>query len=377
MRFFPMIVSAALVSACTVPVSGVLPTLQPGAASQAVDNKAPADYDPALIFLPATPRQAMQMIVTVTGKPLGYTSAAQETAYIDSVSMGTPIAQYDPEGYLAKLDLPGVKASGRDDDAFVHAVRLTDYKPDTEIGGKSIWLQDKYFEKLLNDRPAFDKAKNTLGVAMDALAMKRKDWTRPLKDAQKPKPTGETPQQRYADALKGLPNTDRWHGDFHGGVPGQHNHDAGAGYGTFAIAKAMGFTVKQATRFGEMCNGVDYGKTPYGSTSPQPFGALDRHFNFNRTGQDTRLIYARKHLERAVSFGRIAAFNEAEIELGVGLHSLQDLFAHAQSSTSVHATMGGFLDEPEYSPLGMVEATVATRHFLKAYLTGITSTTGN
>jgi hypothetical protein len=342
--------------------------------------KVPAAYDPDQIYMTADPRTEMQMVIRVTGKPSGYKTPAQTQAYLESLAMGTPVAQYDPENFLVKLGMTGVKAAGRTDDAFVHAVRPTDYKPDTEVGGHSIWIQGKMFEKLLHDPEGFAKVKNSVGAAMDARANSRKDWIKPLPDKQTLHPTGQTPQQRYPNALKGRPNTEipaEWHADFHGGVPGEHIHDAGAGYGTYAIAMAMGFTTKQAIRLGETCNNIDEGKTPYGSTSPTPVGALDRHFNFNRTGEDTRLIYARKHLERAIEYGRKGAFDEAEIEMGSGLHSLQDLFAHSQSSTSVHATMGGFLDEPEYSPVGMVEATVATRHYLQAYLKGITSADGS
>ncbi|MBC7544054.1 MAG: hypothetical protein H7338_15120 [Candidatus Sericytochromatia bacterium] len=341
--------------------------------------KTPAAYDPDQIYLTVDPRQAMQMVIKVTGKPSGYTSPAQEQAYIESLAMGTPVAQYDPEGFMARLGLTGIKGAGRTDESFVHAVRQTTYVPDTEVGGHSIWIQGKMFDKLLHDPEAFAKVKNSVGVVMDARANSRKDWTKPLPDKQTLHPTGETPKQRYPHALKGIPNTEvplTWHEDFHGGVPGQHIHDGGAGYGTYAIAKAVGFSTAQAIRFGEVCNNVDNGKTPYGSTGPSPIGALDRHFNFNRGGEDSRLIFARKHLERAIEYGRKGAYNEAETEIGVGLHSLQDLFAHAQSSTSVHATMGGFLDEPEYSPVGMVEATVATRNYMKAYLKGISSSDG-
>lgn len=329
----------------------------------------PRTYDPDQIHLTSNPREAMQMIIKVTGKPLGYKTPAQEAAYIESLDMGTPVAKYDPEGFMATLGLTGIKGAGRNDDSFVHAVRQTDYKPDTEVGGEPIWVQGKMFDKLLNNRPAFDKVKNSVGVAMDSRANKRKDWTKPLPDKQKLRPTGETPAQRYPNVLKGIPNTapaPRWHSDFH----------HGADYGTEAIAKAMGFNSKQAARFATNSDGVDSGKTPYGSTGPHPVGALDRHFNFNRDGQDTRLIFAKKHLERAIEYGRKGAYDEAEIEIGVGLHSLQDLFAHAQSSTSVHATMGGFLDEPKYSPVGMVEATVATRNYMKAYVNGLTSKDG-
>lgn len=362
----------------TAPAHGHTAPHGPDTARQVADG-VPAAYDPDQIYLTADPRTEMQMVVRVTGKPSGYTTPEQVQAYLDGLALGTPVARLDPDGFLQKLGLSGLKSAGRTDESFVHAVRLTDYKPDTQVAGHDIWLQGKMFDKLLHDPAAFEKAKNTWGTAMDARANSRKDWTKPLPDKQKLHPTGETPQQRYTDALKGTPNTaidPEWHEDFHGGVPGQHIHDGGAGYGTYAIAKAMGFTTKQAIRLGTTCNAIDEGKTPYGSTSPTPFGALDRHFNFNRTGEDTRLLYARKHLERAIAYGRQGAYDEAEVEIGAGLHSLQDLFAHSQASTSVHATMGGFLDEPEWSPVGMVEATVATRHYLAAYLKGITSADG-
>lgn len=337
-------------------------------------------YDPDALYLTSDPRQEMAMVARVTGKPLNFANATQEAAYVRSLSH-TPQSDYDPEGFLTKLGLWGIKGAGRKDDAFIEAAVTTDWKPDNKTAsGKSIWIQGYLYDKLLHHSPVFRAVAAIGDPVIQAYSKIRHLWKKPFHAQQTAHPTGQTPQQRYANALSGKAGNDDlldWGEDFHGGVPGEHIHEGQEGYGTWAIARGLGFTAEQAKRLGEMCNGVDIDKTPYGKTKPKPVGQIDRHFNMNRKGEDSRLIWAQRHLQQAIAFGRQGAFDEAETELGVGLHSLQDLFAHAQATPSVHATMGDFLDMVGYSPVGMVEATVATRNYLRAYLKGITSLDGN
>jgi hypothetical protein len=336
-------------------------------------------YHPDDLHLTVDPRREMAMVVKVTGKPLNFKTPAQEAAYVDSLSH-TPVTEYDPEGFLGKLGLWGIKGAGRKDADFVEAAAATDWKPNnTTANGKKIWIQGFLYDKLLHHSLIFRAVAAVGDPVIQAFSKVRHLWKKPFAVKETAHPTGETPQQRYPNAFAGRSGFDDlldWGEDFHGGVPGEHIHEGEQGYGTWAIARGLGFSAEQAKRLGDMCNGVDDDKTPYGKTKPKPIGQIDRHFNMNRQGEDSRLIWAQRHLQQAVAFGRQGAFNEAETELGVGLHSLQDLFAHAQSTPSVHATLGDFLDMVGYSPVGMVEATIATRNYLRAYLKGISSADG-
>jgi hypothetical protein len=332
----------------------------------------PKAYNPDVIYLSTDRRQEMQMVVTATGEPLGFKTPKQEASYLKSLEMAAPVEQYDPKGFLKSLGLWGIVGSGRGDDAFVTAVKDTDYKP--HFGPKKfpIAIPGFIMKGMVNGSPSYEAVQGFVDPALSAYTNKRALWKKPLEPAQKPKPTDVTPQQRYAQPLSGTAGMVDWGSDFHDGEDqGKH------GYGTFQIAVGMGFTEAQARRFSHNDSGVDTNKTPYGKTGPIVIGQMDRHFNFDRKGEDTRILWARRHLELAIEYGRKGAFDEAEVELGVGLHSLQDLFAHAQLNPTVHATLGKFVDDPQWSPVSMVEATVATRNYLKAYLKGITNADGS
>ncbi len=371
-------------------ISTHVPALQPAASASPTPQPPDHDeenpfawlrgYNPDALYLSVNPRKEMAMVVKVTGVPLDYKTPAQEAAYIDSLSH-TPVSEYDPEGFLARLGLWGIKGAGRKDADFVEAAAGTTWRPNnTDSHGKTIWIQGYLFDKLVHHSVVFKAVAAVGDPVIMAYSRIRHLWKKPFEVKQTAHPTSETPQQRYGVALGLLPRWDgslTWGEDFHGGVPGEHIHEGGQGYGTWAIARGLGFTAEQAQRLGEMDNGTDGDTTPYGITKPKPKGQIDRHFNMNRRGEDSRLIWAQRHLQQAIAFGRQGSYKEAETELGVGLHSLQDLFAHAQSTPSVHATMGDFLDMVSYSPVGMIEATVATRNYLKAYLKGITSADGS
>lgn len=142
----------------------------------------------------------------------------------------------------------------------------------------------------------------------------------------------------------------------------------GTRYGTYAIARNLGFSEEQAHRVAVTCFAVDRNHTPYGKTGPSPLDQMDRHFNLDRGGQDTRMVWASRHLQQAIAFGRETSYDEAEVELGMGLHSLQDAFAHGQLTPSMHGVIGEFPDNVTYSPVSFYEATGATVAYLRAYL---------
>jgi hypothetical protein len=84
--------------------------------------------------------------------------------------------------------------------------------------------------------------------------------------------------------------------------------------------------------------------------------------------EDTRLIWAGLHLHRAVSLAREGSRLEATRELGYGLHSLQDAFAHGQATPFMHVVLGRKFDDVNYNPLATYEASMATRAYLKEFL---------
>ena len=61
----------------------------------------------------------------------------------------------------------------------------------------------------------------------------------------------------------------------------------------------------------------------------------------------------------------------AEQELSIGLHSLQDVFSHAQISPMIHTLMGEFPDIVKYHPLPMFETALATESYLKKFIEGL------
>jgi hypothetical protein len=160
-----------------------------------------------------------------------------------------------------------------------------------------------------------------------------------------------------------LANTERlFNPDFHVGSKK---------YGTFAIGRSLGFSIRQARRIGRANDAIDFNKSPYGRTRSEAGNAPSRHFNLNVGNPekgDTRLIWAKRHLDAAVELARRGQFSQAEKELGYGLHSLQDSFAHGQMSPFTHFVLGSIPDRVEYNPTAMYEATRATRAYLKTYL---------
>ncbi|MBC7542340.1 MAG: hypothetical protein H7338_06380 [Candidatus Sericytochromatia bacterium] len=326
-------------------------------------------YNPDGIHLSMDRRKEMTMVVTATGKPLGYKTPQQEANYLKSLELAAPTSSYDPKGFLASLGLWGITGAGRGDKSLITAVKGTDYKPHTG----PVPIPKFIMTAMVNESKTYHAVQGVVDPALSAYTNKRGLWKKPLVPAQTPKPTSVTPKDRYPQALAKLnaPSLE-WGKDFHDG-----SGEGERGFGTFQIAMAAGFSDTQARRFSTTDYGVDLNKTPYGKTSPIVIGQMDRHFNFQRDGEDTRILWARQHLDLAIQYGRQGAFDEAEVELGVGMHSLQDLFAHGQATPSVHATLGHFVDDPDWSPVSMVESTVATRNYLKAYLQGISSTDGS
>lgn len=145
--------------------------------------------------------------------------------------------------------------------------------------------------------------------------------------------------------------------------------DAPPSYGTYSIAMRLGFTNEQAERIARANASTDRG-----AKSSLPLHSPSRHFNSNigKSGtEDSRLTWARYHLKKAVELARSGLPVEAENELGYGLHSLQDAFAHAQISPMTHVLIGKKVDSVSLYPAAINEAAVATEAYLRRYLSAI------
>ena len=134
----------------------------------------------------------------------------------------------------------------------------------------------------------------------------------------------------------------------------------------------------QARRMAKECYDVDTDKTHYHDPTDRTKaritgaeGELDlyRHYNRSPFGvEDTRITAAKIHLDRALKLSDEGYYNAAERELGIGLHSLQDIFSHVQITPVNHAILGEFPDFVKYHPLAMYETAVVTEGYLKKFI---------
>lgn len=342
----------------------------------------------------------------VTGKPIAYQTPAAQKAYIEAIQ-GKPQEAYDPQGFLAGIGVKGAVTYGRDDKGVHKLVTTIDYTPNSTNVSKPLQVFQKvafWFFK------HFPKAFGWVANKVDDLYFVRKDmkaqtWINTpvpqppvaLSDPLIPK---ELLKQVYAgtQSAKALdagwrvsasslfdkhflnaPETDDLSGlfedDFHMGVPDHHDGHAGEQhYGSYAIAKQLGFTDEQARRIGTANFDMDLNNTAYGNSDAFPDGIPSKHFDLNKDKpgqQDTRFIWAQRHLDAAVELAKRGHFEQAEKELGYGLHGVQDAFAHGHINISSHAVTGEIPDAVKYNPVAAYEATLATIGYLHAYITRV------
>lgn len=350
----------------------------PGGVDALADNLA----NPTPITIPQALRDEAAAGQKLIGKPLAFKDDAEEDAYLASLVQSLPPSAYDRAGFLTKLGLPTPFAAGRMDASTLQAVlKIKGYRPGTLVNGKEILPQVMAWDIAANHPSVFLHLIPATNASVEAYSRERALWREPFQAAGMPQSTMQTVALRYSSALaahqKPKPATYRlkFDDDVHAGLPADPHADSFS-YGTYTIARQLGFTPDQATRLAKGCDGIDWDTTPYGHTSFDPMGQMDRHFNLDRQGQDTRLVWAQRHLDAACNFARMQAFDQAETELGCGMHSLQDLFAHGQLTPSMHGVIGEFPDQVTYNPVGLFEATQATKAYLHAYLATITSPVG-
>jgi hypothetical protein len=153
-------------------------------------------------------------------------------------------------------------------------------------------------------------------------------------------------------------------------------------FGTYDIAVKFGFSEEQARRMAAMCYDVDINQTHYHDPRDRTktritgtvgeIGDIQRHYNRSPAGvEDTRITAARIHLDRALRLADDGFYDAAEKEFGIGLHSLQDIFSHAQLTPTTHTCLGEFPDLVKYHPLSMFETAVATEGYFKKFIAGL------
>ncbi len=312
-----------------------------------------------------------------------YDTDADRATY--RATLGTiAVEAYDPKRFLRTLGLTGnPRGPGRDDDAMLRAWRLTDYQPDPRYfpGPASVrgWLQ----KTLLRGARLSPGAIEGLDRAATATVIRMMEKA----DRLDPHPFGEEsdilpgarqpvlPAVRYDGVVMTARAPRAWgHGIHQGSIA----PEATAAFGTYDIARHLGFTDAQARHIAVEDFDVDLDATHYQDdghvrkTASGTGGANgDMHWHFNRARpgeEDTRLQAARLHLARAVAFARDGRYDTAENELGIGLHSLQDMFSHGQITPINHALVGEFPDLATYHPTAAFETLIATEGYMNQYV---------
>jgi hypothetical protein len=109
-----------------------------------------------------------------------------------------------------------------------------------------------------------------------------------------------------------------------------HFGEGNSNYGTYIWARQVGFTDIGARLIAMGNNSVDW----FWGSSPI-FGNKARHFNQFSTDDfcDSREYYAEQELNTAVQLFKKGKEDKSLGRLGMGLHSLQDIFAHRDWNT--------------------------------------------
>lgn len=333
----------------------------------------------------------------VTGKTLVYQTPIARQAYIHSIKQSRPLHHYDRDGFLASIGLTQSQTYGRVDHSIPPLLKQVNYKPDTgHISPRLKFLQKVFFNILKFSPGSFNAITKIVEPFLTRKDKKSKAWLKqPIPQthvaSQTPLSRGLARNQynhtliaqyqgRSMPPLKSFFNQHfnvkrnnqmsfMFERDFHMGVPKAGKPQKH--YGTYSLARRLGFSHEQASRIGTADFDIDLNKTPYGKTASFPNERPSRHFDLNSkeiAKGDTRFIWARRHLQAAIDLARKGRFEQAELELGYGLHGLQDSFAHGHISMSMHAVVPEFPDNVKYNPVAVYEASVATVGYLNTYL---------
>ena len=303
------------------------------------------------------------------------------------------VAGFDPAGYLDEVALPQSLTAGRTNRDVLRAFHLIKtYRPDPRYfpfsRKKGAWVQ-KIFLILSRISPSLVAALDRLIDPLAVRLTEEKYHTDRYRSA---------PYGSFEDIDKGaqsdLSKEACYLGILRRQVPqftwdrGPHTGSIDAGrradenFGTYDIAVKFGFSDSQARRMATKCYDVDISRTHYHDPLDRTrlritgtvgeIGDIQRHYNRSPAGaEDTRITAARIHLDRALRLADDGFYDAAEQEFGIGLHSLQDIFSHAQLTPSVHTCLGEFPDLVKYHPLSMFETALATEGYFKKFIAGL------
>jgi hypothetical protein len=306
---------------------------------------------------------------------------------------GKAIESFDPDGYLAELDLGPSLTAGRTNIDLLRAFHLIkEFRPDPDyfpLPKKLAAGFQRFFLSISRISPhlaiAVDRLLNPVAVKMIEGSYKTDQWLR-------------DPYGKFEEIIKGeqseLSKEARYFGIIRQNVPqfawdrGPHSGSidpdlrVNENFGTYDIALKLGFSKAQARRIAIQCYDVDESKTHYHDPRDRTksritgtvgqVGDLQRHYNRSPAGvEDTRITAARIHLDRAFKLADSGFYDAAEREFGVGLHSLQDMFSHAQLTPTTHTCLGEFPDLVRYHPVSMFETALATEGYFKKFIAGL------
>ncbi len=306
---------------------------------------------------------------------------------------GRPIEEFDPTGYLSVLGLKTSLTAGRTNAGLLRAFHLINgYRPDPRyfpFSKKVGALIQKFFLTASRVAPvpitAIDRILDPVAVKWTEKKQNTHRYhTAPygrFKNIIKATPSNLPREDRYLGILRKQMRQYAWDRGPHAGSidPGRR---ADENFGAYDMAVWFGFSRQQARRIAIQCYNVDISRThyrdPQDATKPRitgtvgEIGDIQRHYNRSPAGQeDTRITAARIHLARAHRLADEGFYDAAEKEFAIGLHSLQDMFSHAQLTPSVHTCLGEFPDLVKYHPVAMFETALATEGYFKKFIAGL------
>ena len=304
-----------------------------------------------------------------------------------------PVDSFDPNGYLSELGLKTSLAAGRTNADLLRAFHLIkDYRPDPRyfpFSKKTGALIQKFFLSASKIAPS---AVTAIDRILDPVAVR---WTEKshktdryhaapygrLEDIAKAEPSGLPKEAHYLGILRKQVRQFAWDRGPHAGSI-DSGRRAGEDFGSYDIALCFGFSKQQARRIATECYGIDISQThyrdPFNPAQPRitgtvgKIGDIQRHYNRSPAGaEDTRITAARIHLTRAHRLVDEGFYVAADEEFAIGLHSLQDIFSHAQLTPSTHTCLGEFPDLVKYHPQAMFETALATEGYFKKFIAGL------
>jgi hypothetical protein len=308
-------------------------------------------------------------------------------------SKGRDVERFDPAGYLSEVGLAQSLTAGRSNSDVLRTFHLIKaYHPDARyfpFSKKTGALVQKIFLSIsrisISAAIAVDRLIDPLAVKMTEKKYRTDQYRSApygkFEEIVKGEQSNLSKEARYLGVLRKKVPQFAWDRGPHSGSI-DPDRRANEDFGTYDIAVKFGFSKEQTRRMAAMCYDVDINQTHYHDPGDRSklritgtvgeIGDIQRHYNRSPAGvEDTRITAARIHLDRALRLADDGFYDAAEQELGIGLHSLQDIFSHAQLTPTTHTCLGEFPDLVKYHPLSLFETAVATEGYFKKFIAGL------